>query len=157
MCLGTHPSSMKFATGAKMLKPFWFIHKSKVSLIIKQINMVGNTFASMVFCNMGGICSSTNCLQHGNLILLSLFITRWWNNVNSTLNIVMKRLPIYQTESSMNLSYAWSPFSWQFLLKLFFVIVMQLSSSSLLTSKIPIFKFLHTPLYYINFAKCSCT
>jgi hypothetical protein len=124
---------------------------------ITQIDMVGNTYASMVFCNMGRICSSINCFQRGNLILLSLFITRWWNHVNSTLNIAMKPLPIYKIESSMNLSCAWPPFFRQFFLKLFFVIIMQLSSSSLLTCKIPIFKFLHTPLYFMNFAKCSCT
>jgi hypothetical protein len=156
MCLRTHASLMKFTTSEKMLKSVWLIHKSKVSLIITQIDMVGNTYASMVFCNMGGICSSIDCLQRGNLILLSLFTTRWWNHVNSTLNIAMKPLPIYKTESWWTLVVHGHLFLGNFSSNCFLWLLCNYFPLLCWPPKSPFFKFLHTPLYFINFAKCSC-
>jgi hypothetical protein len=85
-CLGTHASLKKFKTKTKVSNPLQFIYKSKVTLVVTQLDRARYTYVSIIFYSMEGICSSINCLQLGNQILLSLHLTRLWRHDESTLN-----------------------------------------------------------------------
>jgi hypothetical protein len=109
-CCGIQSVSKKLTTMQKVSCVPRLIHRSNVTLTVIHFPTNGSTYCSIVFMNIAGICSFTNCLLEGKAILESHMSTRRRTHGLSIRDKGMQPLAMTNTKFVLKLTYGGSSF-----------------------------------------------
>jgi hypothetical protein len=115
-CCGIQSVSKKLRTMQKVSCVPRLIHSSNVTLTVIHFPTNGSTYCSIVFMNIAGICSFTNCLLEGKAILESHMSTRRRTHGLSIRDKGMQPLAMSNTKFVLKLTYGGSSFLYSSLL-----------------------------------------